>query len=441
MGKGIYTNRICVYSSIFLMLLVQAFGIATSNYVFPLLIYAAFIFIYLFYINKTVLLFLILCTRILLDSIPTVTYPKIALNLSVIEIYTLGLMVFMFSYLLINNGIILDAISKSIILIIASACITTVYHPAHISGFFETATKWIYFVLTYLFFKCLLQNVSIKHVFMVIALIVLYPFLSQVHSIITGAGHLHHGAIRYAGAYDHPNFVANYFLFSVPAAVFLFTNEKKQVLKYFYGVIIILCHIGLIMAGYRTNWFAILIFWAIYIFFLSRRKLLASLIVLLAGLVLFNLFYETITEPLRPFQTILENPSDVIGSAKYDYLLSGRVGLWRYALEAYQQSDLLEKVIGLGFRSTMIGSIAYMHNEYIAAFVEAGIIGLLTLFIWIYFSSKTLFKYANYDKKLSYLILAIFLSLVILSMGTMPFQNVIVINYIAIYLAIGYAKK
>lgn len=442
MHKATYLNRTIMYCFGFLLLSGPALGIATGNYVFPLLVCAAFIFIYLFYINKTVLLFLILSARVFLDSIPQITYPKLAFGLSFMEYFTLGLMIFMLIYLLVYKGIELDLISKTMILILVPMGITTIYH-GNIMDFVEIGSLWLYFILAYLFFKYLLRGISLENILKIIVIIALYPFLNQLYSIIISAGKMHFGYARYAGSFFHPHNVADYLFFGIPAALYLFVSDNRVKMKCIYGGAISIFHIGIFMAGYRTNWVAVFVFWIVYVLFVSRRKFISILLLTVIAVVSWNFVGEILSAKLMPIKTILENPSLLFSLENYEYnkLLSGRIGIWRDAVEEYLHSGSIEKIIGLGLGSANRIRSVYMHNEYISALVETGIVGLGMLMAWIYFGIKTLIGFTNYNKQYFYLILAAFISFLVIAFGTMPFRHVIVLNYMAIYFATVSSKR
>lgn len=442
MQKGVYINRVWVYASIFIVLLGQALGIATGNYVFPLLVYAAFVFIYLFYINKGALLFLILSARVFFDSIPQITYPKLAFGLSFMEYFTLGLMIFMFTYLLVYKGIELDAISKSMALILVAMGLTTIYH-GNIRDLVDVGSLWLYFILAYLFFKYLLQDVSIEHILKLIVIISLYPFLNQLYSIIIGAGQTHLGFDRYAGTYRHPHNVADYLFFAIPAALYLFLTERRLKMKYIYIGAIALFHIGIFMAGYRTNWIAVFAFWTVYILFASRTKLVSFLLLFFIAIVSWQFVGEIISTKLMPVKTILENPDPLFSLEDYKYnrLLSGRIGIWKFSLDSYINSSVFEKTVGMGLRETdeitgrIIGPRLFMHNEYLSFLVETGIIGISLLFAWIFIVIKTLFGSMHIDKFYSLIVFSAFISCLVIGVGGMPFRDIRVINYMSFYLA------
>ncbi len=436
MGKGIYTNRIWVYGSIFIVLLGQAFWTARGNYLHPLLIYAAFGFIYLFYVEKSVLLFFILAAKMFLDSIPFLTYPKLSYGLSFMEYFTFGLMIFMVLYLLVYKGIVLDAISKSMAPLLVAMAITTAYHR-NIADLIDLGSLWLYFILLYLLFKYLLYNMHINNVLNFIVITSLYPFLNQLYSVLIGVGRLHYGFVRYEGTFGHPNAVAEYLFIAIPASLYLLTVSNKLVRKYFYICVLALCHIGIFLASYRTIWIAVIIFWLFYVLFASRNKLVTVMVLAFVSIVAWYFIGEIFRSKLMPIKIILENPDPLtdIASHKYDKLLSARIGLWKGSLRAYLDSNLIEKLIGLGIGSTKRMHSIYMHSEYISALVETGIIGFATLLLWIYFVFRTLYYNLYHDKEYTCIVLGTFISFLVIAFGCMPFRSVLSINYISLFLA------
>ena len=432
----ISVNNIRLYAFMFLLLLAQAYATATGNYVFPLLVYAAFIFIYLFYINKTVLLFLILSTRILLDSISHITYPKLIFGLSSMEYFTFGLMVFMLIYLLAYKALKLDPISKSMTLVLAAMLLTTVCH-GNIADLIEVGSLWLYFILAYIFFKYLLRDIHIKQTLIIIVITALYPFINQLYSIIMGTGHMHLGYLRYGGTYHHPLMLSYYFLMAIPASVYLLIRENRVKYRVFYIVAIAMFHFGAFMAGYRTTWMSILTFWTCYLVFVSRKKMRSIILVFIIVIFAWNLIGELLISKLLDIQTIMQNLGNIANLDNYQYnaLLTGRIGLWKSGLEAYFQSSFQEKILGLGLNSVSNISFSYMHNEYLSALVETGAIGLICLFIWIFTIIKVLISYNITNKTYYYIILAIFVSFLVTAAGTMPFRNIRIMNYMALYLA------
>jgi len=440
-------NDIPIYSFVAAILIAQAYAIATGYYVFPILVCAAFVLVYLFYIDNTVLLFLILCARILLDSIPSVTYEKLAFGLSYMEYFTLGLMLFMIVYLLLVNKFQVDTVSKGMLLVLLAMVITTLY-SGNIGGFIEVGGLWSYFIIAYIFFSYLVQNIPIKRVLLIIWVVSIYPLLNQFYSILLRGGHIHLGFSRYYGTYHHPNNVAYYLFFALPAVLYLLLNTERKWQRSVYIIILALLHFGIFMAGYRTIWMAVLVFWSLYILLISRRKVLTFVILASVIVISWNFTGQIITAKLIPLMKIIEDPVSAIcvDKREHDALLSGRVGLWKYSLGEYLRSGFLDKIIGLGLESTKRIVFdyrrvsTYMHNEYFSFIVETGMVGFITFSMCLLIILRKIYQKAMFNKNVLMLTLSPFIAVLVIASADMPFRHIIAINYLGIYLAILHSK-
>jgi len=353
------------------------------------------------------------------------------------EYYALGLMSFMVIYLIAHKGVKIDGFLKSMAGFLGVMCLTTLYHN-NIAEFIDLGSLWLYFILAYMFFKYLVIDIPIKQIYLIIIFVSLYPLANQGYSILIGTGQMHLGFARYAGTYNHPLAIAFYLFFVIPASIYLFTIEKKIKIKLIYVAILFLCHIGIFMASYRTAWMALFAFWSVYISLVSRKKFLLVLLLGLIMIIIWAFIGKMMSANLMDVWTIFKDPSPLYSLQNYEYdrLLSGRIGLWKRMLTLYMEGNFIEKIIGLGIHSTEKTLSLYMHNEYLSTLVEMGIAGIVALITWIIFTIKTIFKkYHSYDKRYKYLIFAIFMSILVIAFGTMPFRNIVVINYLAIYLA------
>lgn len=434
-------NSIPLYTLTFFVILFQAYATAAGNYVLPLLLYASFGCIYLFYVDKRVLFFLILFARIILDSMPSVTYPKLAFGLSFMEYFTFGLMIFMLIYLLMYHDIALDAISKSAAFILVAMATTTLYH-GNLADFVDAGSRWMYFIVAYLFFKYLLNDISIKYILTIIAIISLYPLINQIYAIVSGTAHIYQGVDRYSGTFYHVFIIGEYLFFVIPAALYLYLTENRGRLKQFYFILLVLCHIGIFMAGYRTIWFATVIFWVVYIIFVSRRKFISIsllLFILIISPMSSSFVGHVFSTRLRPVKIILEDPSPLFkrGSSEYDRFLSGRIGIWRGMLEQYEDSNIIEKVIGRGIDITEKKYLTHMHNQYFSLLVETGLFGMSMMIIFICIVLKRIYASKFYNKLYSFIVLSTFISFLVIAFGTIPFTHIIVLNYMAIYFAVA----
>lgn len=434
-------NSIPLYTLTFFVILFQAYATAAGNYVLPLLLYASFGCIYLFYVDKRALFFLILFARIILDSMPSVTYPKLAFGLSFMEYFTFGLMIFMFIYLLIYHGIALDAISKSAAFLCVAMATTTLYH-GNLADFVYVGSRWVYFFIAYLFFRYLFKDISIRYILKIIAIISIYPLINQIYAIVSGAAHIYQGVERYSGTFYHVFILGEYLFFAIPATLYLYLTENRAILKQFYFILLVLCHIGIFMAGYRTIWFAAVTFWVVYIIFVSRRKFISIsllLFILITSSMSSSFVGHIFSTKLSPVKIILEDPSPLFkrGSSEYDRFLSGRIRIWRGMLEQYEDSNITEKVIGLGIGASEEKYLTHMHNQYFSLLVETGLFGITMMGVFICVVITSIYSLKTYDKLYSFIVLSMFISFLVIAFGTTPFTHIIVLNYIAIYITLA----
>lgn len=359
------------------------------------------------------------------------------------EFFTFGLMIFMIIYLLIYRSFELDPISKSMTLILVAMSLTSVIHW-NITDLIEVGSFWLYFMIAYVFFKYLLHDIPIKYTFAIIVFTALYPSLNQLYTIILHLGIPYLGYVRYAGTYRHPLIVSYYLFMAIPAVIYLFIKENNKRYRAIYIAVIAIFHLGIFFSFYRTIWISILVFWSCYIMVVSKRKIASLALTSIIAFVIWQLIGDILISRLMGIKTIFQNPGIILSFDSYEYnmLFSGRMGIWKTGLEAYFQSSWLEKVFGLGLNSVSKLSFTYMHNEYLSAIVETGIIGLICFSIWISIVIKVVLNYARTNKIYAYLILAVVVSFLVTAMGTMPFRNIRILNYMAIYLAtIGSFKE
>ena len=423
------------YSGIALISLLYALG--TDNYASLFLVPSILIFIWLFYINKTALVLLIIISRMVLDSMPQITYADLFASLSVMEFFTFAVMAFMLVYLIVYDGIIFDGIIKSMLFLLGTMCLTTIYHGNY-GELIQIGSRWLYFILVYMFFKLIQKDVPFKKILIIMAFASLYPFFNQMYSVAIGEGQAHLDIFtRFAGTYHHVHTVADYLFFAIPAALYLYIVEKRSSQKNIYLGLIGLYHIGIFFAGYRTNWIAVFVFWCCYITFVSRKKIVSATWITILILFSWNLVGDVLVGNLNPLITILKNPDPLFSfdNCQYNDLLSGRIGIWSLSLEQYFHSGIGEKIFGLGLGYTDKYLHHYMHNDYISALVETGISGLFLLILWILTTIKSVYDKKQFNREYTFIVLSTFLSFLIIAFGTMPFRHIVVLNYIAIYLS------
>jgi hypothetical protein len=160
-----------------------------------------------------------------------------------------------------------------------------------------------------------------------------------------------------------------------------------------------------------------------------------------------------IAERITPLIEVLNNPSEfmdindsqsVVGNRlKRNYMLSGRLDIWRAAFVEYKKSPIEEKFFGLGFNIIReisykhLKGTGYAHNEYLSSLIETGVFGLLGLLIWIVVISLKLLFELKYMQWETFVSIPVFFSTLVIAMGTMPFRSLRAVLVLGIYTGIA----
>lgn len=420
----------------FLGLCFEAYSIVRANYVSTALPFVLAAFLLLLKIKRVFILFLVLFIRVLLDSIPVLTYKEIAYSLSFLDFYTLFIMAYMSAFLLQRGDFLLDSISKTMALVLLPMSITSIYHT-DLKNLIEIGSLWIYFLLTYHFFCHVVSGVPKITVYKIIFVISLYPLLNQILMAAQGQGFFYAGYMRFFGSFDHPVKISFCLALAVPAAVFLFMNAPRSRTKWFLGLAIAFFHVGVYLTHYRTAWISLLGFWFFYIALYVRRRLLSLLPALALAFLLIQFHGEVLTDRLAPIKTFVTKPGILFDFENYQYndLFTGRIAIWKAGLDAYFHSEFPDLLVGLGLNSMSKISYTYMHNEFLSALVETGIFGFAGILTWVVVVSACLLSARNEGRRHSLFVFSAFILFLTAALGTMPFRNISIMNYMALYMA------
>ncbi|MDM0763064.1 hypothetical protein QTI03_09940 [Clostridium perfringens] len=192
---------------------------------------------------------------------------------------------------------------------------------------------------------------------------------------------------RIASVFSHPNFYA-FYLIIIILVLNYFLKEKK--INFFIGITYMLINIVLLMsAGSKTAFFAVIII----IFLEFIRKILkvnkflkvpfifiSILIVCFIIFILKDKFYD-----LRIFNINYGLEENQINSFAW------RVLNWKSKFECFDV-NILSLLFGLGWGSEILFGFKgfAMHNEYLRIFFETGILGSISIIIFIYFLYKNI---------------------------------------------------
>jgi hypothetical protein len=218
------------------------------------------------------------------------------------------------------------------------------------------------------------------------------PVLLGMWQFLTGATLSLRGGYQTMDAFfHHPGVISYILVFSFPLLVFFFTNSRRRS-KASWGWLIAVALILLYFTYRRTVWVGLLgelIVW----FSLSRKK--KSFFVLLGIVLFFTLFFKggdilyIIKDRLVDIPKFFVHSSQLFNEDRFDYLFTGRWGIFRVNLIRFYQQDLLRKVFGNGLGSTtyfsrLAGIPTGGHNNFLILLMDTGLLGLVSYLVFIF---------------------------------------------------------
>lgn len=415
-------------------------------------------------------IFLATCifSRLILDSANEITYKNIVGPLSIMKIYSAGIVAFGLFYLFRRKAVKFDWLLGFFILILLSSFSTTIYHQTWLD-FFESTMKWCYLWLIIVLTKLSISKSEFKNISIIITMCYLYPIFNFLYSVGIGKLKCVDNVCRFIGTYSHQSDFSYIMLTIIPVSLYLLIMEKNFIRRSLYIIVLLIAHVGIYSASYRTTWIAIVVYWGVFIIFfqknilLYKKILVACLAAMVLGFVLMPNSYvgDRIAERLAPLAALLQDPSSYLNlssseayrnitghpyvdETKENLLLSGRVGDWKALMIAYGDAPIEEKLLGmgLGMDKEIMGRYKWgraydAHNIYVEALVETGILGLSILLI---FFSVIFFKILLQLKRRSLVTMIaapIFFAYVVVGLATTAFDDMRIILCLGLYLGIA----
>lgn len=377
--------------------------------------------IIIFTITPEALLGVHIFSRLTLDSAHAITYKNIIGALSIMKLYSTGFIIFGLVYLFYKREIKLNWLLVLFFMLLSTLLATAIYHNTWFD-FLESILKWIYLWLIIVLTKLSINRVDFKRFSIVILAFYLYPIVNFLYSVAVGKKDCADGVCRFMGTYSHQGVLSFILLTIIPITLYLLIVEKRVIKKCFYTVILLLAHVGIYSASYRTVWVALVFYWfgflVLFIREISLQKKIFLFLVtaMIMGYLLFPGSYvnDKMGERLAPLANILQEPYkyfDLSSSEAYrvitgqpyvakkeeNLMLSGRIGDWKALMIAYRDAPIEEKILGMGIgmdekimASYKWGRSYDAHNIYIETLVETGILGLAALLVFILVISSKL---------------------------------------------------
>lgn len=432
------------------------------------LLLVPFVFILTPTITPGVILGAHIFSRLVLDSIPGITYKNIVGGLSIMKIYSTGTIAFGLLYLLYKKEIKLDWLLVLFIMVLFSLLPPTIYHQTW-SAFLESVLKWIYLWLIITFTKLSLNSGDFKRFSVVILVLYLYPILNFLYSVASGRADCAEGLCRFIGTYDHQGIFSFILLTIIPVALYLVIIEKRIISKFLYAVVLLLAHIGIYSSSHRTVWIALALYWAIFLLsFLRKISPIKKIFLIFTASVAIGYLLipgsyinDKMGERLAPLINLLQEPYEYldlssseayrtitgepyVSETKENLLLSGRIGDWKALLIAYGDAPIEEKVLGMGVgmdKEIMArhkwGAAFDAHNIYVQTLVETGILGLMALLCLILIISLKLIPKIKQHSLPIIIAMPIFFSYIIGGLAGNLLDNLRAVLCVGLYLGIA----
>jgi len=324
----------------------------------------------------------------------------------------------------------LSDVEWALVLFIIWCTLISVMHPEYTS--FKQYIKWVLPFVTYIVFKRAFttqKQYQTALLWMIIgfSLPVFWSFVLVLQGKGLSMEIYWTGLQRYSGVYSGVHTMGHnmgFVLFSVVVYLTLKKNahvpEERRVHWLFYVFFLLLVVAALYClykSGTRTVYVGLVLFVVLYLYFYSKKALVAFLFAGGLGLVAVSAIFETIF-----FDVV-----DVIeGKRELETAGSGRPFIWKHNLKIFSELSFDRKLTGVGIGNTVIGennsvgsnrldidNVWNSHNDYLEVLMETGLIGLLIqLFIYIAIAKKIL----QMEDREKYVFLSLFFAILLMNL-------------------------
>lgn len=368
--------------------------------------------------------------RFLLSAFHSFTFPSFVGPFSINALYSVAAIAV--GLLIVNHRLLLLRYLLPVYLVIALTLISALYNGS-IASSIQSLVKWLFFVVIALavYESCIRTERAI--VLDKLANAFCIPVVLQIISVALGHASQteNDDSVSYIGGYNHEG------VFSVMLVTVLILTTLRQLIqpptRRMLRILPLLLAAGVILANYRTNILTMLLPLAGYLWFrfaYDSHPLtkVSTIALVLAGMTLIAILdLSAIVARFSEVSTVFDGASSLIKPPQYfteweQNYWSSRIYIWSQYVEGYLQGNLVQHLIGLGPDTWSSLFLKYAHNTFVGALYELGFIGacVLAYFFLVNMVRALTGPLTTYSMQL----FLVFLSFLVMNLGTMPLWQI-----------------
>lgn len=306
--------------------------------------------------------------------------------------------------------------------LILSMLISSLFSTYLIDGVIQITKSLFFLFIVYLLFALIKDEKDI-HTY-ILALIISNVFMAA--STLFELSQIQFNLItfnidtqfRSGGLIANVNALAGYFAVTFPIVIALLLAEKNRTKKILYSIVLIVIILGLTITVSRSGFLALIISSLIILFYYRRsmfKRILTSFILITIAIFLIDDVRETIFSLTRIDQGLSQR--DHLWSLSHDMIKAHPifgVGPGAWGKEVFNYFPVLFE----SFEGQLFLDMLYMtdganasHNFYLILLTEMGILGLLSIFVFLfsffYLGSYLIKNKKFFSEKSNYIILSL----------------------------------
>ncbi len=326
----------------------------------------------------------------------------------------------------------IDKIFGVLALLILASAFMVLPGAYSIVDFFELFLKLTYIVYIYYFLRIFVQSrTDFIGILTTILYASIFPLFNLFYEVISGGGGSN---VRLSGLFADVINYASYLLFSVIIIIYFYFQRRRSPMMLQFKPAFILLYFGIVFMGMWEikHMASIAVFFMVIGLFLrhdmKRRVIqimLYSVITLVVAIAYGEAFYDEVINPR------VEKEVEVIqGEREQSQAFHGRMWRWEWLWGNYKRSSFFAKMVGypwdMGFARHMVG--INVHNDFLRMLFFVGVVGFI---YYMVFLIRTIRRIRYLNKADKFVSIALFLSLILYSITTIPtiyvgFMNVYV---------------